>query len=441
MRDHSKHIELTREEAAAAIVLHSGFTEAGRKPAIELVPIAESFGRVLADDIVSRVTVPDCLTCAMDSIAVHWSDFESLAEGELPDTSKWVRGIDWSFANTGVAMPDGFDTAIVVEHVTVSADEQHVTIDAAPSRQFAGTRPAGSRLAPGDVVARAGQVVTPDLAAAIAAANVTSVPCACRPRVAFIPTGNELVPAGVVPSPDINGRYAAHGKVFETNSILVRGKVEEWGGIYVPFDIVPDEPAEIRAAIERACAAADVVVLNAGSSKGSDDWSCEVMEDMGEMIFHETTHGPGHHSSFAMVEGTPVVGISGPSGGASFTLDFYLRPLVRAFQGLTPELGSVTALLIEDWPAKKGGHGHGSHGHSRTPGEKKEKENTRTGRQFSGIRQLFVEVDADGRLVARPAGMGAGPDCKLVPNAICMISTDLGVEPPKAGALIQIEWH
>ena len=209
MRDHSQHIQLSREDAVAATLAAldaqpEGFGWRGRaasadhagkveRKLVERVSLAESVGRVLAYDVCAANDMPSALTCAMDSIALHWSDFADLVDGEMPDTSSWVRGRDWQFANTGVAMPEGFDTAIVIEHAQVSADEQHVIIDAAPSRPGAGTRPVGSTMRRGDVLGRAGQLITPDLAARMGSGNNGSVPVVRRPRVAFIPTGNELV--------------------------------------------------------------------------------------------------------------------------------------------------------------------------------------------------------------------------------------------------------
>ena len=279
MRDHSKHIQISREEVVSGLLAACDFS-----PKTEMVRLDESFRRVLGEDVVAACMLPNVLTCRMDSIAVHWSDF---VEG-MPDTSGWVRGKDWEFANTGVAMPEGFDTAIVIEHVVVSDDEQRVEIDAAPSAQFAGTSAIGSRLKPGDVLAKAGEIITPDIAARIAGGNVTSVAVRRKPRVAFVPTGNELVPAGsaVVPT----------GKNIESNSLVVRGKVEAWGGVFLPFDIVPDDPDLIVQAVKKACACADIVVLNAGSSKGSDDWSVEQLEEIGTIICHQVNHGPAHHS-------------------------------------------------------------------------------------------------------------------------------------------------
>jgi len=443
MRDHSKHIELTREEAVNRILAASGFMDEARELPVEMVALGEGFGRVLAEDAVSQSDVPSCLTCLMDSIAVHWDAFEAAGEDTLPDTSDWVRGVDWEFANTGVAMPEGFDTAVVVEHVEISEDEQHVKVNAAPSKRFAGTQPAGSRHKRGDVLACAGQTLTPDLAARIASGNNATVLVVRKPRVAFVPTGNELVPPGA-PMDEFHGRRpAGYGRTFESNSILVRGKAEAWGAVFAPFDIVPDSRDAIREALARAVRCADIVVLNAGSSKGSDDWSCEVMEEMGEIICHETNHGPGHHSSFALIEGTPVVGISGPPAGATFTLDFYLRPLVRAYLGLDPIVPKTAARLVADFADKSGlGHKHGgahhAHGGSKPVGEKRPRENKKA---FFSIKLIKAEYGADGVLEATPIpGKPGGPGTEEA-NAFCMLSSVDGNTPPVAGDVIEIEFR
>ena len=179
------------------------------------MPVGQSYGRVLACNVTSRIDVPGALTCNMDSIA-HFRAFEDLSEGALPDTTDWQRGIDWEFANTGVAMPEGFD-AIVIEHVRVSEDEQHVQIDAAPSARFAGTRAPGSKRKAGDVVAFAGEVVTPDVAARVAGANVAArAGGAQAARASFPPATSSSCPAAPMPA----------DKNIETNSLLARGKIE-----------------------------------------------------------------------------------------------------------------------------------------------------------------------------------------------------------------------
>ena len=351
MRDHSLHVELSRQEAVAEMLGALSVTFGDCRP--ERVFLEEAYDRILQQDVTCKSDIPSALTCSLDSIAVKWSAFSGLEPGAVPDTSSWVRGVDWEFANTGVAMPEGFDTAIVIEHVEVSDDEKHIGILAAPSAQFAGTRAAGSKMKAGDVIVSAPCIITPDVAARIAGAGHSSAVVKAKPRVAFIPTGNELVPPNVPLSKHAPDKFAGTGKVYESNSVVVKGKVEQWGGVYVPFDIVPDDRDAIREAIKSACAIADIVVLNAGSSKGSDDWSVEVLEEMGRIICHQTNHGPGHHSSYAIVNETPIVGISGPSAGASFTLNFYLRPIMRKFLGLDPEPALIPARLGAEFPKGK----------------------------------------------------------------------------------------
>ncbi len=453
MRDHSKHIEFSREDAVSAMLDASNFAfEFGKSENAEeiaakrseMLPLTSAYGRVLAQDVASRVEYPTVRTCCMDSVAVHWSDFEALQGADddadanaqnAPDYSKWVRGKDWEFANTGIAMPDGFDTAVVIEHVKVSEDEQHIEIDNPPSKQFAGTRAPGERLSVGQIVAHAGDVITPDVAALIGSANVSHVRVVKQPRVAFLPTGNELIPPAVPPRGD--GKFAAMGKNFETNSILVQGRVQEWGGLCQVWDITPDVPELIEAAIHEACACADIVVLNAGSSKGSDDWSCEQMEEIGDVLFHETNHGPGHHSSFAVVDGVPVVGISGPTRGASLTLNFYLKPLINAYLGLCAKPKTAFAKLDEDFPKRPKKPMHkGKKPKGPILGEVRPSV-VKNERKFFGIKPVCVSFGEDGMLHVKPA-MGSDPHVTC--NATYMMPANPDTHP-HAGSLIEIEWR
>lgn len=436
MRDHSHHIELSRDEAVRqmlALLEDAGFGE--RAP--EQVALAKAYGRTLAADVAAAADVPSVLTCCMDSVAVRFDAFEGLPEGELPDTSAWVRGRDWEFANTGAAMPEGFDTAIVVEHAAISDDESRVTFDAAPSRRFAGTRAPGSKMRRGDVVAPAGTLVTPDVAAIIAGAGHEVVLVRPRPRVAFIPTGNELVPANVPFAEGAPERFAGRGRTFESNGYVVRGRVEEWGGQLVPFDIVPDEREAIARAIERAVAVADIVVLNAGSSKGSDDWSVEVLEERGRMVCHQTNHGPGHHSSYALVDGVPVVGISGPPAGASFTLNFYLKPLMLAFRGLDPLPKAIPARLAAPFPAG-GPHRKMAPGIP-LAGEQRPLEATEPGQAFFSVRFVNLSVGGDGMCLATPVPGHAGSPETQHANAFYLMPAAVDDNPPAVGDLIAVE--
>ena len=423
MRDHSSHIELSREEAIRTLLDVCQFS-----PEHEIVPIEEAIGRVLAEDIHAQLDMPNCLTCMMDSVAVHWSDFED----GMPDTTKWIQGKDWEFANTGVGMPEGFDTAITVEHVLLSDSDTTSAFDALPSRQYAGTIPPGSKMKKGDLLVATGTVITPLLAAHILSGNNTEVSVIKKPRVTFIPTGNELVNApgrtdvlsGESPIP--------RGKNIETNSVMICSKIRAWGAEPLCHDILPDEPAAIEKALKDTAACSDIIVLNAGTSKGNDDWSIEVVERIGKVYYHQTTHGPGHHSWCAVVDDVPVIGISGPPGGASFTTDFYVYPAVMKYLGQTERLPRLRVRLGSDLPAKQF-----------KPKTAKPAGETRPVRdgEFYSVRLLKLSLADDGVLEAFPF------ECRHWPApaeaetgaAYYLMRTGFDVESPKKGDWIEVE--
>lgn len=421
MRDHSHHIQVSKEQAIQLILGACQFS-----PDVEEVSIDQAIGRVLAEDAVAQMDMPNALTCCLDSVAVHWDDFAQL-DGGLPDTSAWVRGRDWEFANTGVAMPEGFDTAVVIENARVSDDEQRIELLAAPSKQFAGTRPAGSKFHKGDVLVEAGLVITPLLAAHIASGNNVTVKVIVKPKVAFLPTGNELVPVGG----DI-----PLGCNIETNSLLMKGKIEQWGGEALLYPITPDDPVALEAVLRRAAAEADIVVLNAGSSKGSDDWSLEILERIGEVLYHQTNHGPGHHSSCSILDGTPVVGISGPPGGAAFTTDFYLWPAMQKFLGQDPWPRRVQVRLAEAFSTgARPNANKPSDAQAKPAGETRPRE----GGEFYGIKQMRMCQSGDGSVAVYPLSSShPDPVEAEAAGAYYALKSGPGVQPPAVGDIIEV---
>ena len=423
MRDHSSHIELNREEAIRTLLDVCRFS-----PEHEIVPIEKAVGRVLAEDVFAQLDMPNCLTCKMDSVAVHWSDFEN----GMPDTTGWVKGVNWDFANTGVGMPEGFDTAITVEHVLLSDSDTRIAFDALPSGKFAGTVPRGNNMKKGDLLVAAGTVVTPLLAAHILSGNNTEISVIKKPRVTFIPTGNELVKAPGKATASSVENPVSRGKNIETNSVMISGKIRAWGGEPFCHEILPDDPTAIEKALRDAVTCSDIIVLNAGTSKGSDDWSIEVVEKIGTVYYHQTTHGPGHHSWCAVIDGVPVIGISGPPGGASFTTDFYVYPAVMKYLGQTERLPRLRVRLGADLPEKRIQPKDAAPAGESTPFKEGE---------FYSVRLLKLSLSDDGVLEAFPF------ECRHWPApaeaetgaAYYLMRTGFDVESPKKGNWIEVE--
>ena len=236
----------------------------------------------------------------------------------------------------------------------------------------------------------------------------------------------EMVDAGRV---KINDKVAKPGTEVKVGDVLEIG----FGRV---VEASPDEHDAIEEAVAHACTVADIVVLNAGSSKGSDDWSCEVLEEMGEVICHQTNHGPGHHSSYAMVGGTPIVGISGPAGGASFTLNFYLRPVMRAFLGLDPAPERIPARLAAPFASNPF---HKPVDAQKLPGEQRPPEANEPGAVFYSIRFLTLEAAPDGTLAATPLPGRPGTPQTAHANAYYMMPSGPGAETPQVGDVIYVE--
>lgn len=313
MKEHERHhICLPREEALQKISERSKF-----KRGTETVPLLKALGRVNAEEICSEHTLPGKLTSRLDGIAVFYRDFA----GGIPDTSGWQAGSQYVFANTGIAIAGQYDTVIKIEMVERDG-AGGIKILRTPLQEGENTQPVGERMKKGDKLVGAHTFLTPAHLSVLAMGGINDVKVLRKPVVAIIPTGNELVRRDV-PLPA--------GKNVESNGILIQAKALLWGAQPLLYDIVPDDPALLADTVRDALGQADIVVLNAGSSKGTDDFTIEVLEQVGEILAHEAEHGPGRHTSFTIAGGKPIIGIVGPPIGADYTADWYVLPLINQY--------------------------------------------------------------------------------------------------------------
>jgi putative molybdopterin biosynthesis protein len=184
--------------------------------------------------------------------------------------------------------------------------------------------PAGHRLRPADL-------------GALLAAGVLEVPVVRKPRVAIIPTGTELAPPTGNPQP---------GQIIEFNSRVIAGLIEEWGGSPEIRAIIPDDFILVREAIARAAESADLVIINAGSSVGSEDFTAAAIGEVGEALVHGVAIKPGKPVILGLVAGRPVIGLPGYPVSTFLTCHLFVKPLVFRRLGLpAPEPDTVRALL------------------------------------------------------------------------------------------------
>ena len=301
---------------------HDALRQAGalsRSPAEE-VPVEDAGGRVTAGPVWVQMSSPHYDSAAMDGIAVRAAESTGASETSpicltVGEQAVWV--------DTGDPVPDGYNAVVMVEHVH-EIDEATVEIQA-PVPPYYHVRPLGEDMVASELLLPESHVLRPVDLGASAAAGVTKVMVRRPPTVAVIPTGSELVAAGSV---------AAAGEIVEFNSIILAGLVEEWGGHAARLAPVPDDLDRLRNALQEAVRRHDIVIINAGSSAGSEDYTARIVEEMGELIVHGVAYRPGHPVVLGVVQGKPVLGIPGYPVSAVLTCELFVKPLVELKLGV-----------------------------------------------------------------------------------------------------------
>ncbi len=322
--------EPTREEMVRFVLERSELPGA-----CETVDAFHAVGRVLLRDVHAVNTLPNRDSSSMDGIAYRFENYRRSGG----DCSRWIEGWDFCFSSAGVAIPSGFDTVTLMEDVSFDG-KGRLRILRPPSSIGDHVVPSGSSMRAGQLLIAAGTVLCPTHLGLMAAAGVRSVDVFRRPLVGVVPTGDELVPA-MVPLQD--------GRNVESNSVLFGAMIEQWGAEPVIWPIIPDDVDYLSSVVRQAVEACDIVILNAGSSKGRKDHAIEVLEGLGEVLVHEVAHEPGKHTSFTIAfDGTPIVGLVGPSGGAELGAEWYVRPLVdKCLRRPTPAPDTLKVTLLE----------------------------------------------------------------------------------------------
>lgn len=370
------------------------------EPPVEVVGLDEAVGRVLAEGLSARYDLPVVRASQMDGVAVRSRDF---AEG-LPDTSGWAEGRDFVRADTGDDFPDEFDATVAIEDVAFDDEGRpRFKEGVAPLAPGANVSPAGSLARRGAPIAPAGAAVSPEVAACAAIGGYAQLKVVARPRVAFVPTGSELVPWGSFPK---------RGQNFEANSVLAAGLLRSWGALPVVYPIVRDDRADLGPALERALEAADIVVMNAGTSKGSEDYCSELLRERGSYFRHGVRCVPGRPVGMALVDGKPVVNAPGPVPAAWLCMDWLVRALVCQWLGVpVPARPRALARLAQD---------------------------VRMPKPMERVVRMRLEGDGQGGLVAREVPRSAGALAALA-EADALFTLPLEESLAPAGSEVEVE--
>jgi putative molybdopterin biosynthesis protein len=287
---------------------------------VEWVRASEALGRVTAKPVFAKVSMPNYHASAMDGVAVLAVKTYG-ADEKNPVHLK--RNEDYEVVDTGDPIPPGFDAVIMIEHIhQVDKDTIEILESVAPWQHI---RPIGEDVVAGEMIVPAHHVLRAvDLGALLAGGNV-EVPILCRPKVAIIPTGTELIE----PSDTVE-----RGEIIEFNGTVFASYLKEWGAEPIYLGIVKDEYHAIKEKVLEAIQIADVVILNAGSSAGTEDYTVHVITELGKVFTHGVATRPGKPVITGVVDGTPIIGLPGYPVSAYLSLEWFARPLVCHYYGL-----------------------------------------------------------------------------------------------------------
>lgn len=340
---------------------------------------------------------PQYNSAAMDGIAVK-SEKTYLASER--NHIRLKKGEDYEVVDTGDPINRDFDSVIMIEDlIKISDDEVEIYQSAVPWQNI---RPLGEDIVENQLIIPSNHKIRPVDISGLMAGGINEIEVYKKPKVGIIPTGTELVEPGT---------KLKIGDIIDFNSRTFSAQVFDWGGVPTRYNIVKDNYEEIKSAVLKAVEENDIVLINAGSSAGREDFTSLIIKELGELVVHGVAIKPGKPVMFGVIKGKPIIGIPGFPVSAYFIMEEVVKKLVLKYLGLEAE----EKLFV---PA------------------------TLTRRCMSSLKYLeFVRVKLGyigNKYVATPLTRGAGATMSLV-NADGVLEIDQNIEGIEAGTIVNIK--
>ena len=291
------------------------------KMGTEMVPTIESVGRVCAKAIFARVCDPTYNASAMDGIAVCSIDTAEASELKPMVLKKG----QFQYVNTGNPINQPYDSVIMIEDVINNEDSSISII--APSKPWQHIRCIGETVVATEMVVPSNYIIRElDLGAILASGNA-EVEVYKKPKVAVIPTGNEMVE---------DTKDLAKGKLMESNSRVMSALVKSYGGAPVRYGICIDDEELLEDRIKVAVKENDVVLINAGSSAGTKDYTKKIIEKLGKVYAHGLAIKPGKPTILGIINGKPVIGVPGYPVSAYIVMEKVVKAVIAKMINIEP---------------------------------------------------------------------------------------------------------
>ncbi|MGD9568918.1 MAG: molybdopterin biosynthesis protein [Sedimentibacter sp.] len=363
----------------------------------EILNTWDTNGRVTVKAYFAALSSPHYNSSAMDGIACK---SEKTFNASDRNHIVLTEGTDYVVVDTGDPILKEFDCVIMVEDL-IKIDETHVEIyqSAVPWQNI---RPLGEDIVENQLIVPSKHKIRPVDIGALIAGGINKLEVYKKPTIGIIPTGTEIV------EPETELKV---GDIIDFNSRTFSAQVSDWGGIPKRYSIVKDDYALIKQAVIKANRENDLVLINAGSSAGREDFTSSVISELGDVVIHGVAIKPGKPVMMGIINGKPIIGIPGFPVSAYFVMEEFVKPIIYSFQGLEIEAEKIVDATL-------------------------------TRRCMSSLKyHEFVRVKLGyigGKYVATPLTRGAGATMSLV-NADGVLEIEQSIEGIEAGSKVKVK--
>lgn len=366
----------------------------------ETIPVTESLNRITGKAVYAKYCSPLFNASAMDGIAVNAAKTEGASEG-MP--VELVFGKDYQIIDTGDPIHEPYDAVIMAEDLLETEDENKVKI-ISPAVPWQHIRPVGEDIVAGEMILPGRHCIRPIDVGVLLSGGIVEIEVVKNPTVAIFPTGTEIIEPGTEPK---------DGDIIESNSRMFENMAKVQGAEAVRFETIPDDYERIRDAVKEAAEKFDMVIINAGSSAGTEDYTVHVLRELGEVIIHGVSIKPGKPVILAFVNNKPVIGLPGYPVSAYIGFENFVSPVLSYMGGRVEKKNKKVEAVIS----------------RRLVSSLKHKEYVR------------VKVGCVGdKIVAAPLARGAGAAMSLVrADGFCVIPQNS--EGCEAGEKLEVELY
>lgn len=366
----------------------------------ETIPVTESLNRITGKAVYAKYCSPLFNAAAMDGIAVNAAKTEGASEGTPVEL---VFGKDYQIIDTGDPIHEPYDAVIMAEDLLETEDENKVKI-ISPAVPWQHIRPVGEDIVAGEMILPGRHCIRPIDVGVLLSGGIVEIEVVKNPTVAIFPTGTEIIEPGTEPK---------DGDIIESNSRMFENMAKVQGAEAVRFETIPDDYERIRDAVKEAAEKFDMVIINAGSSAGTEDYTVHVLRELGEVIIHGVSIKPGKPVILAFVNNKPVIGLPGYPVSAYIGFENFVSPVLSCMGGRVEKKNKKVEAVIS----------------RRLVSSLKHKEYVR------------VKVGCVGdKIVAAPLARGAGAAMSLVrADGFCVIPQNS--EGCEAGEKLEVELY